>query len=211
MDSLGLPSTRFPETTPKEVYESWLREHFRERHLDVSDRPEVGDPADWEPTFDAAGRIVGERNAREYAIARQKAEGRLKGHDYSRLNNEQLIDVDHYIFFPNFVILAKADDSFILRSRPHAKDPDRCLFDIMRLLPVDQRQPAPVASQQWIEANEETLPDELGEVIAQDLINIQRVQRGLHANALEHVTLTANEIRVRWLNDDIDRYLEAGV
>ena len=114
------------------------------------------------------------------------------------------------MFFPNFVILAKADDSFILRSRPHATDPDRCVFDVMRLLRQGSQPVPEVSEPEWIDASQESILENLGEVITQDFVNIQRVQRGLHARALEHVTLTANEVRVRWFNDDVDRYLDAG-
>jgi phenylpropionate dioxygenase-like ring-hydroxylating dioxygenase large terminal subunit len=203
----GLPSTRFRDTKPQVVYESWLREHFRERHLDVTGAAGLPDPSTWEPAFDEKGEVIGERNAREFLLERHRAEGRLKGHDYSGLTNEQLIDIDHYMFFPNFVILAKSDDSFILRSRPHATDPDRCTLDVMRLVQVDVRNPEPVASQQWIEANEASYLENLGEVITQDFVNVARVQRGLHARSLQEVTLTANEVRVRWFNDDVDRYI----
>ncbi len=199
----GLPSTRVDGATDREIYEDWLREHFRERHL-----PGAAGSATWEPEFDEKGAIVGERSARDYLIERQQAEGRVRGHDYERLSREQLIDVDHYMFFPNFVILAKADDSFILRTRPHATDPDRCIFDVMRLEPSDARGPLPVPAVQLVESTPESIVENIGEVIAQDFANIQRVQRGLHARSLEHVTLTANEVRVRWLNDDIDRWLD---
>ena len=204
----GLPSTRVPEPAQQEVYESWLREHFRERHLDTRGASTTQHSSEWEPTFDENGAIVGARGAREYLIARQKAEGIVKGHDYAALTNEQLIDVDHYMFFPNFVFLAKADDTFILRTRPHPTNPDRCTFDVMRLCPPDVRNPEPVAKQIQIDADVATVRKNIGEVISQDFANIVRVQRGLHADALEHVTLTANEVRIRWFHDALDGYLE---
>lgn len=204
----GLPSIRYRDTSDQEIYESWLREHFRTRHLDLSGVSTPLDPSQWEPTFDEQGAIVGDRNAREYLIERQKAECRLNGYDFSELGNEQLIDIDHYLFFPNFVILAKADDTFMIRSRPHATDPDRSLADVMRLLPVGFDGPPPAARQQWIEADEKSYLENLGEVIYQDFRNVVRVQRGLHSRSLSHATLSANDIRIRWLHDDVDAYLQ---
>jgi hypothetical protein len=40
-------------------------------------------------------------------------------------------------------------------------------------------------------------------------MNVVGVQRGLHAKSLSHVTLTANDIRIRWFHDDMDEYLRA--
>jgi len=202
-----MPSIHFRDTSDREVYESFLREHFRERHLDQSGLSEPMDPSQWEPQFDDQGAIVGDRNAREYLIERQKAEGRVRGYDYSGLGNEQLIDIDHYLFFPNFVILAKADDTFIIRSRPHPTDPGRSVADIMRLRPLGFDGPPPRASQQYVEANNESYLNNLGGVVYQDFSNIVDVQRGLHARSLSHLTLSANDIRIRWLHDEVDGYL----
>jgi len=205
----GLPSVRYPGTTSREVYESWLREHFRERHLDWNGAPDAPDPAAWEPRFDASGELEGAGKPRDYLLERQLAEGRLRGHDYSGLATDQLIDVDHYLFFPNFVILAKADDTFIIRSRPHGPDPECCLVDVMRLQPRGHGESdAPAASQQWLSANEEDVLANIGEVIWQDFRNVAGVQRGLRADALEHVTLSANDVRIRWFHDDIEALFE---
>jgi len=108
------------------------------------------------------------------------------------------------------VILAKADDTFIIRSRPEGRDPERCLVDVMRLQPRGHGEAdAPAASQQWIAANEQEVMATIGEVIWQDFNNVAGVQRGLRARELEHVTLTANDVRIRWLHDDIDALLES--
>jgi phenylpropionate dioxygenase-like ring-hydroxylating dioxygenase large terminal subunit len=208
----GLPSLRHRDTSERDVFESWLREHFRERHLDWSGRPDAPDEATWEPSFTPDGDIEGPTNSRSYILERQRAEGRLRGHDYSGLAEHQLIDVDHYLFFPNFVILAKADDTFIIRSRPEGRDPERCLVDVMRLQPRGHGEAdSPAAEQQWIEASEQDVLATIGEVIWQDFHNVAGVQRGLRARELEHVTLTANDIRIRWLHDDIDALLDADV
>ncbi len=203
----GMPSIHFRDTSDRKVYESFLEQHFRERHLDQSGLSEPMDPSQWEPQFDDQGTIVGDRNAREYLIERQKAEGRVKGYDYSGLGKEQLIDIDHYLFFPNFVILAKADDTFMIRSRPHPTDPDRSLADVMRLRPLGSADPPPQVRQQHVEANNESYLKQIGEVIYQDFSNVVDVQRGLHAKSLSHLTLSANDIRIRWLHDEIDEYL----
>lgn len=204
----GLPSIRYADTSQREVYESWLREHFKERHLDWSGRDDAPDPAEWEPDFDDAGDIPGSRNAREYLIARQRAEGALLGHDYGGLSDDQIIDVDHYFFFPNFVILAKADNTFIIRSRPHPTDPQRCIADFMSIVQVGSAQPWRAPGPTRVEADEESVRAHIGEVISQDVVNVTGVQRGLGADGLDHVTLTANDIRIRWLHDDVEALLE---
>ena len=41
----------------------------------------------------------------------------------------------------------------------------------------------------------------------EDVANVARVQRGLRAEGLDAVTLTANDVRIRWLHDDLARYM----
>ena len=55
----GLPSVRYRDTTQQVVYESYLHEHFRERHLDWSGVTDAPDAAGWEPDFDGEGDIPG--------------------------------------------------------------------------------------------------------------------------------------------------------
>jgi len=204
----GLPSVRHRDATQQVVYESYLREHFRERHLDWSGTTNAPDAAGWEPDFDGRGDIPGERNAREFLIARQRAEGKLLGHDYEGLSDDQMIDVDHYHFFPNFVILAKADNTFIIRSRPHPSDPQRCIADFMSIAQVGSAEPWPVPQPQRVDSSQEAVLSNIGEVISQDVVNVACVQRGLRANGLDFVTLTANDVRIRWFHDDMQTYLE---
>lgn len=203
----GLPSLRFAETDDREVYESYLREHFRPRHLDPEQLPEEADPASWEPSFGVGGAIDGERNAREYLRERQCVEGAIKGHDYGHLTQEQLIDIDHHFLFPNFVMLAKADDTFIIWPRPHARDPERCHADILHLTHPGSAPPWRAPRRREVDATEEAVKAAIGEVISQDFANVVGVQRGLRQRRLDHVTLTANDVRIRWFHDDVDAML----
>ncbi|MBW2290446.1 MAG: hypothetical protein JRG90_21880 [Deltaproteobacteria bacterium] len=78
----------------------------------------------------------------------------------------------------------------------------------MRIRPVGFDGPPPPPHPQRVEANEESYLQNLGEVIYQDFSNVMGVQRGLHAHSLSHLTLSANDVRIRWLHDDLDEYLQ---
>jgi hypothetical protein len=46
-----------------------------------------------------------------------------------------------------------------------------------------------------------------GLVLDQDFANLPGVQRGLHSDSLEHITVSAQEIRVVAFHETIERYI----
>ena len=60
------------------------------------------------------------------------------GWDFSNLNDDQLSDDYHYCVFPNVTLNTHATNYMMFTQRPHAKDPNKCLYDLqMFTLPTD--------------------------------------------------------------------------
>lgn len=61
---------------------------------------------------------------------RMRAEGPGRGHrHYADLRDDQLTDAHHYNLFPNCSLTFGPDGVLLQRMRPHATDPQACVFD----------------------------------------------------------------------------------
>ena len=185
----GVPSMRIEDVTPEVMIEAYER----------SSGFGGGDVA-------ATSLVARDlEHARELLIDRIAAAGERTGNDYSGLDRGQLIDDWHYHVFPNLVFNAHAGGFLFFRIRPDATSPDRCWFDLQIFAAVDDATRAAYRYQAPGEIAERAVS--LGEVLDQDLENLPRVQRGLHADALDVVTLSRQEIRIVRLHEVLDRYL----
>lgn len=63
----------------------------------------------------------------------KRAIGPSLGFDYGEFSDEQVSDVWQYNLFPNIIMTIKPEELWIMRARPHADDPNKCLFDKMTL------------------------------------------------------------------------------
>ena len=185
----GVPSMRIEDVAPATMLEAYER----------SSGFGGGDVAI--TALDAADL----RAARELLIDRVAASAARTGSDFSGLTRGQLIDDWHYHVFPNLVFNAHAGGFLFFRIRPDATSPDRCFFDLQIYAAVDDQTRAGYRYQAPGEVAERAVS--LGEVLDQDLENLPRVQRGLHHDALDVVTLSRQEIRIVQLHEVLDRYL----
>ena len=135
------------------------------------------------------------------------------GADLSGTSDSEIVDAIQYFVFPNMVPWAGVGAPLTYRFRPYGNDPDRCIFDIMMLIPLPTGVPKPkTAPPHWLEADEDySAAPELGGLCAvfnQDLANLPRVQRGLRSMTKPGVTLANyQEVRIRQFHQDLDRYL----
>ena len=72
------------------------------------------------------GRV---RDIRSDIQIKKREYGKLLGYNYDLLSDEQLSDIVQYNIFPNTVLVLQPDEFWILRSRPHETDPNKCLWD----------------------------------------------------------------------------------
>jgi phenylpropionate dioxygenase-like ring-hydroxylating dioxygenase large terminal subunit len=106
--------------------------------------------------------------------------------------------------FPNILILPQAGNAAMYRALPHPTNPDLCTFEIrsIKTLPADQ------APQRAV-VEEVTDPEQdLGLIPQQDLSNLSRVQKGLHARGMQRAWLAENQERmILNMHQELDRYL----
>ncbi len=147
-------------------------------------------------------------------VADRVREGMTKatGVDHSGITDCEALDAIQYFVFPNFAPWAGPTQSLVYRWRPNGNDPDTCLMDVMRLVPLPEGMPRPPGApvqhltleQSWKEAEG---MGGLADVFEQDMANLPRVQKGLKA-ARKGVTLADyEEIRIRHLHQTLERWL----
>lgn len=76
-------------------------------------------------------RFAGKARETRLALqAQRRALGAHKGYSFfSNLSDSQLTDYYHYTLFPNVSFTFWPEGFQVLRSEPHAQDPERCIFD----------------------------------------------------------------------------------
>lgn len=136
------------------------------------------------------------------------------GADLSDVSDSEIVDAIEYFVFPNMAPWAGVGAPLTYRFRPYGNDPDRCIFDIMMLVPLPAGVPKPKAPPvHWLGPDEDyTAAPELGglcAVLNQDLGNLAWVQRGLKSMTKPGVTLANyQESRIRQFHQDLDAYLD---
>jgi len=83
---------------------------------------------------DYKGRVLALR--RDIQLKKREMAASL-GYNYERLTDEQLSDIVQYNIFPNSILVLQPEEMWILRSRPHRTDPNKCYWDKLafRMLP----------------------------------------------------------------------------
>lgn len=143
----------------------------------------------------------------------------IYGVDLSGMSNAEAIDAVEYALFPNFIPWAGDGFPIVYRFRPDGNDPDHAIADVMLMAPCPPGMRPPAAeihhlqvpygedSPNWEEAPELGI---LGPILNQDMGNLSRVQRGLHAGRTSGITLSAyQETRIRHFATTLRKYLEA--
>ncbi len=145
--------------------------------------------------------------------------GAEKGYDFSRLTDNQLTDHYHYTIFPNFSLSLKVDGAFFLMARPHASDPEKCIFDawFLNWFPDGTKEYYSAAMFETV-SFDTPVPHvtgkvgeiSCGKVIDEDLSVWTTQQRGLRSSGYTGGYLTNQEKRVRFFHEEIDRYIDKG-
>ena len=160
-------------------------------------------------------------NPHSIRAALQKAKrekGAEKGFDFSRYNDNQLVDHYHYTIFPNMSFSLKPDGCIWLRADPHPTDPEKCVFDMWYFtwFPDGNSEYFSKAMYSGVDANKEVKHErgKVGEVsfgpaIDQDLWVWLTQQRGLRSRGYTSEYMPDQERRIRFFHENIDRYIAA--
>ncbi|MBA3743134.1 aromatic ring-hydroxylating dioxygenase subunit alpha [Sporichthya sp.] len=125
--------------------------------------------------------------------------GERSGIDFSAAADAEVLDAIQYQMFPNLIPWGGFSFPLVYRYRP-AENPDWCYFDVMILAPMPEgvplpRDAAPIelpSDEPW--ANCELLGG-LGPVYDQDMVNLPKVQRGLHNDSLRELVFSEYQER----------------
>ena len=178
------------------------------------------------------GRVL---DVRRDIQLRKREMGPSLGYNYDRLNDDQLSDIVQYNIFPNAVLVLQPEEFWILRSRPHPSDPNKCYWDkfALRMLPDNQlkedakvnfpalQNRANVSFNLDQDSDGITRPehDEFDQeaIIAgdktmtitldQDIHLIRDVQKGMHSRGFREAWLNDDEGRVQHYHGWIDKYM----
>ena len=132
----------------------------------------------------------------------QRAAARARPlHDMTR---SQYVDDWHYFIYPGLVFNTNPMSSFVLRVRPHESNPDTCWIDVLTYAWPDAEHPS--RSRRNVEVEEGAVS--YGEVLNQDLNNLPLVQRGMHNDAITHLIMSKQELRIVAFHETLQRYLK---
>jgi len=141
------------------------------------------------------------------------------GLDYSAFSDSQLTDDWNYSIFPNMTFNTHPEGVLVMRFLPHPTDPEKSAYHVWvlsRVLADGVRPPAYMGVEPHVDISGNTRParrynpksnPELGEVLEQDIRNIEGVQRGLRSQSFDFNKYSEQEQRVMQLHAEIDRYI----
>ena len=150
--------------------------------------------------------------------------GEEVGFSYDGFTDDQVSDVWQYNLFPNLVWTIKPEELWVMRPRPHPKDPDKTLFDKWTLQINPQSSSATAKgltlvgdATDAIAASEERPEREVfdqEDVIAgdysmtitidQDVHYLRDMQAGMHSQGFKAAWLGEDETRVQHFHDWVD-------
>ena len=110
--------------------------------------------------------------------------------------------------FPNMMILPQGGNAMMYRVRPDGNNPDRCIFEIFSTKSYPAAVQPPRATVQRVTDLGD--PAQVLLIPRQDLGNIPRIQKGLHASAMHRTWLASHHEKIILnMHEELDRYLQA--
>ena len=142
-----------------------------------------------------------------------------RGKDFNHLSDAQLTDNFLYDLFPSCALSVYPEGEYVwlLRSRPHPDDPEKCIFDYWTIakfpegedtlywehMDMTLTRDAEIEHKQFKWGEE---PISFG--IDQDVDIAPIVQQGMRSHGFKKAILCNQERRVQFLHDNIDRYIK---
>ena len=139
------------------------------------------------------------------------------GLDYSGFTDSQITDDWNYSVFPNMTFNTHPEGVLIMRFLPHPTDPEKSYYHvhvISRVLKEGTRPPAYQGVEDDVDISGKTRParrynhkstPELGEVLEQDITNIEGVQFGLRSRGFDYNKYCEQESRIMQFYAEVDR------
>lgn len=139
---------------------------------------------------------------------------------YEHMDDEQITDSPHTVIFPNVTISFLPDNLLLFRTEPHPDDPGKCTFDLWCMaFPVAGQDmvesimagPQPLREADLVERDFDRgrgVPEIEGQIVYQDMMLAEGMQRGMHSRGYADAYLSAQESRVRFFHEVLNDYLD---
>ena len=140
---------------------------------------------------------------------------------YEHLNDEELTDSPHTVFFPNVTISFLPDNIGFFRTEPHPDDPGKCFFDLWSFVfpveGVDEVDALMIGRRPLREVEfcdhrvfdkGRGCADIAGQIVYQDMTIAENQQRGMRSRGYQDAYLAAQETRVRFFHEVLNDWLE---
>ncbi|MFT7359731.1 MAG: nitrite reductase/ring-hydroxylating ferredoxin subunit [Parasphingorhabdus sp.] len=146
------------------------------------------------------------------AAARREQLRPLMGDEIDKVCDAELVDSIYYSIFPNISPWGCYNPIFY-RFRPDGDNTEKCIHEVMFMMPVPEGQDRPPAAQiRWLDMDDDYMEaPELGrlaKVFNQDQLNLRAVQQGLHSVPEGRVTLAEyQETKIRHFHANLNDWL----
>ena len=128
------------------------------------------------------------------------------GLDVSALTDDQMVDNQGWVLFPNYFMTVRAGECHVIMSAPHPDgDPNRCIWHVASYMYVPEEFRDAVRA-------EPIVVDTPGsykyfEALQQDYEQMPRQQKGLRNDRLDHMSLVKEEVVIAHFHSVVDRYM----
>jgi len=159
------------------------------------------------PSVDDAGpapHVTDGGSLRSVLADMVRAVGVDQGLDLSNFTDDQLLNLQQYNLFPNATVLVFPDLFQVVKSRP-GDTPDTTIMDALVFARRARADTSPPARP--VDVTVAPGDADFGLVLNQDVVALQRVQRGMHQPGFTHLTLSSEECRIINLHRNLERYL----
>jgi nitrite reductase/ring-hydroxylating ferredoxin subunit len=166
--------------------------------------------------IDPSRLIVGPDETARVVLARFLREelGKVFESDMDQWSDADMVDAIEYNLFPNTILFPGISLPMIYRFRPVGMDPNKTIFELMFLRPINASGERPAPAVPYLMRKDElfgTVPGmdpTFGHIFDQDTGNLRLQQEGMIAAHKAGETLgNYQEVRIRQLHRTLDKYL----
>jgi phenylpropionate dioxygenase-like ring-hydroxylating dioxygenase large terminal subunit len=159
-------------------------------------------------------------DARAAILAAKRKTDNPYGLDYSKFSDSQVTDDWNYSVFPNMTFNTHPEGVLVMRFLPHPTDPEKSTYHVWvlsRKLGEGVRPPAYMGVEPEVDISGKTRPTrryndkhkaELGEVLEQDIRNVEGVQLGIRSQSFDFNKYSEQEQRLIQMHAEIERYFQ---
>ncbi|ORV46899.1 (2Fe-2S)-binding protein [Mycolicibacter engbaekii] len=128
------------------------------------------------------------------------------GLDVSALTDDQMVDNQGWVLFPNYFMTVRAGECHVIMSAPHLDgDPNRCIWHVASYMYLPEEFRDAVRA-------EAIVVDTPGsykyfEALQQDYEQMPRQQKGLRNTRLSHMSLVKEEVVIAHFHSVVDRHM----